>query len=301
MESLRLISPVLNALPAFEAAARTGSFTRAAESLGMSQPSVSRFISNLELHLGSSLFRRRHNRITLTDEGEILYKATQLGLGHIRSVIEELSETQIGKVITIGCTHGFAHMWLLPRIEGLQSRLSDTKIRVVTMDHVANFSTEEVDLAIRFGEGDLPDEKSHLLFEEKVFPVCSPEFATRYKLLKRKVTPEELAHLPLLLQDEGEHGWLGWQQFLAHFDVDFEPVKETYAIYNYAFILQAAMEGKGIALAWNNLVEPHLSNKWLVQFKGPQLETGNGYYLVLSKDNPIADVVRDWISELSHD
>jgi DNA-binding transcriptional LysR family regulator len=61
------------------------------------------------------------------------------------------------------------------------------------------------------------------------------------------------------------------------------------------------MEGKGIALAWNNLVEPHLSNKWLVQFKGPQLETGNGYYLVLSKDNPIADVVQDWISELSHD
>ncbi len=298
MRRLRLISPVLNALPAFEAAAQTNSFTAAAKRLGMAQPSVSRFISNLEHHIGHPLFSRKNNRITLTAEGQKLYMATQLGLGHIRSVIEEFNEMEEEKVITIGCTHGFAHMWLLPRIEGLKSRLTDTEIRVVTADHLAIYSTEEVDIAIRFGEGSWPGEEAHLLFGEKVFPVCSSEFADCHKLSGRPLSAEEFSDLPLLFQDTGEHGWLGWQQFLARFNMDYKPVKQAYAIYNYAFILQAAMEGKGIALAWDNLAEPYLSNKWLVQLQGLEVETGRGYYLVLSKKNAVADIVRDWVKEI---
>lgn len=291
------ILPLLNALPVFEEAAQTASFTKAGENLGMAQPSVSRFIANLESHIGVSLFDRRHNRIALTAEGAKLYEATALGLGHIRSVIEELSHAPQGNVVTIGCTHGLAHMWLLPRIESLQALLPGTEIRMTTMDHIANFSTTDVDLVVRFGTGDWAEGEFHLLFEEEGFPVCSPSFAARHDLLKRTVSPEDFPRLPLLFQDFGENDWLSWQSWLAHFDVDFAPPKSTYTIYNYAFILQAAMEGKGIALAWENLAEPFLSNNWLVELKGLRVNTGRGYFLGFSSDNPAADAARTWVKE----
>ena len=290
---------MLNALPAFEEAARTESFTKAAKSLGMAQPSVSRFIANLEHHLGVTLFERRHNRVALTTDGAKLYDAAALGLGHIRSVIEEIARSPRQEVVTIGCTHGFAHMWVLPRVATLQTRLPDTEIRMTTMDHVANFSTEDVDLLVRFGNGEWPDGEAHRLFEEDVFPVCSPTFAARHDLLGRKVSPSELPQLPLLLQDRGENGWLGWQQWLTHFDIEFAPPQNAYLIYNYAFILQAAMEGEGICLAWENLAEPYLTNQWLVELDGLRVKTGKGYYLVFSSGNPAADATREWIKQVA--
>ena len=108
MITKRAIQPVLNALTAFEEAARTSSFTLAARSLGMAQPSVSRFIANLEQQIGVQLFIRQHNRVTLTAQGEQLYEATALGLGHIRSTLEELSAKTASNLVTISCSHGFA-------------------------------------------------------------------------------------------------------------------------------------------------------------------------------------------------
>lgn len=295
----RQILPLLNALPVFEVAARTESFTRAANELGMTQPSVSRFIAKLESYIGVSLFDRRHNRITLTAEGTKLYEVTALGLGHIKSVIEELSQESKVNTVTIGCTHGIAHMWLMSRVESLQTLLPGTEIRITTMEHVANFSTAEVDLAVRFGNGEWSDGEAHLLFEEEVFPVCSPSFAIQHNLQtgtpERAVSPDELLSLPLLVQDLGENGWLCWQSWFARFNVDFAPPKSAYTIFNYAFILQAAMEGKGITLAWENLTEPYLSNKWLIELSGLRVRTGNGYFLVFSPDNPVAGIARTWV------
>ena len=171
MKNDRRILPILNALPVFEQAAQAQSFTLAAQELGMTQPSVSRFVAKLEHHVGVSLFARRHNRIQLTAEGEKLYEATTLGLGRIRAVIEELGNPS---TLTIACTHGFAHMWLMERLQGLQAMLGDSEIRLTTVENTSKFSTGDVDLVIRFGNGDWTDGEAHLLFEEEVFPVCSP-------------------------------------------------------------------------------------------------------------------------------
>ena len=297
MKTERKLLAVLNALPAFEAAARAGSFTKAAVDLGMAQPSVSRFVANLESHIGVSLFSRHHNRVALTEPGKKLYDAIALGFGHIRAVIEEISQPSHGDIVSVGCTHGFAHMWILPRIERLKALLPGAEIRMTTADHVAAFTTDEVDLVVRFGDGQWPDGQAHLLFEEQVFPVCSPTFAARHNLLERTVSPQDLPRLTLLLQDHGEHGWLGWPQWLASFGVNYEPPKDTYLIYNYAFILQAAMEGEGICLAWESLAEPHLANEWLVELPGMRVKTGKGYYLVVSKASFAADAVKTWVHD----
>lgn len=294
MISDRYLISILNALPVFHSAARLGSFTKAGEHLGMAQPSVSRFVGNLESHIGARLFERRHNRISLTAAGERLYEATTLGLGHIQTVIAEIRQFPVANTVTIGCTHGFAHMWVLPRIDALQSLMPGKKIQITTSDHVAGFSADGVDLAVRFGSGDWPGEEAHLLFEEEAFPVCSPKFAACHDLKGRTVEPREFLDLPLLHQDQGEHGWLCWRSWLAQFGVEFDTPQDVYNVYNYAFILQAAMEGDGIALAWRNLAEPHLANGWLVEIGSLRAKTDKGYYLVFKPDNQVAEAARIW-------
>ena len=297
MRNKRNIQPILNALTAFEEAARTSSFTLAAQSLGIAQPSVSRFIANLEQQIGVQLFARQHNRVSLTEQGEQLYEATALGLGHIRSVLEELSAKSTNNIVTISCTHGFAHMWVLSRVDNLKTRLFNQEVRITTGDHTSGFSIDDDQLAVRFGDGCWPEGESHLLFKEEVFPVCSPELAARYNLLDRKVKPEELAKLPLLVQDGGEYGWLGWSGWFGFLDAAIEIPPGTHMINNYAFVLQAAMEGKGIALAWQNLIEPYLRNNWLVEVPDFRVRTGKGYYLVFSANHPVANVASAWIAD----
>jgi LysR family glycine cleavage system transcriptional activator len=297
MRHKRSIQPILNALSAFEEAARTSSFTLAAQSLGMAQPSVSRFIANLERQIGVPLFTRQHNRVALTPQGLRLYEATVLGLGHIRSVVEEISDASLKEVFTINCTHGFAHMWVLPRIEKLKARLGGREIRIVTIDHTASSSIDDNQLAIRFGDGDWSDGESLLLFREDVYPVCSPDFAAQQGLLDPNLDPDVFSSIPLLVQDKGEYGWLSWPGWFEFFGSSAQVPPTTHVINNYAFILQAAMEGKGVALAWQNLIEPYLSNGWLISLPNFRVQTDKGYYLVHSANHPIADDARAWIAE----
>ncbi len=295
MRKRRDIQPALKALSVFEEAARFSSFTEAARSLGMAQPSVSRFIANLEELLGVELFARRNNRIVLTTNGERLYEAAVLGLGHIRATIDDISAGQVKRPIMICCTHGFAHMWVLPRIDALKKLLDTREVTITTADDVSGFVTEGEYLVVRFGDGNWTDGLPELLFMEEVFPVCSAQFASSHGLLGKKLTASDLTGLTLLVQDRGEHGWLSWPGWFSRLGVDEAIPRTTHLVNNYAFVLQAAMEGKGIALAWRGLIEPYLSNGWLVELSGLGVTTGKGYYLMMSPDNPRKDVIRNWI------
>ena len=289
MNSLRQI---LNSLPAFIESARLGSFTKAGEKLGMAQPSVSRFIHNIEDSTGVILFHRNHNKIELTEEGKTLFDAATLGLDHISSALENIQESVSGSVLTIGCTHGFSHMWLQTRIGKIQAALPHHKVQIVTTDHTVLLTHEDVSCAVRLGDGKWPDCTSTLLFPEIVFPVCTPEFAHEYNITaKHGPTPETLLDLPLLIQDSGAYGWLNWRDWFSYHGItyQFEPSQE--AINNYAFILQAAMEGKGIALMWDGLDAPYLERHWLVELGDLRVTTGNAYYLTFPKNSPFADRV----------
>jgi LysR family glycine cleavage system transcriptional activator len=166
MYSQRQLIPILNALPVFEEAARLESFTRAGEHLGMSQPSVSRFISNLENHLEVQLFERSHNRLRLTVNGLKLYQATASGLDEIRQACSDLRSSADTRILTIECTHGFAHMWLLPRIHALEALLPGWKLRTISSEGGAQPASGEADLVVRLGEGGWEHEESLLLFPD---------------------------------------------------------------------------------------------------------------------------------------
>ncbi|MFK5997967.1 MAG: LysR family transcriptional regulator [Rhodobacterales bacterium] len=283
---------MLNTLPAFIESARLQSFTKAGKKLGMSQPSVSRFIHNLEAHIGLKLFDRNHNLIKLTTHGKTLFDAATLGLEHISSTVANMQETAPEAIFTIGCTHGFSHMWLQQRFLQIQTALPGHKIQVVTTDHTAALTHEDVNCAIRLGDGSWPDCESSFLFSEQVFPVCTPEFAQNNNIGDVKnITPQRLRELPLLVQDAGDYGWLGWRGWFAFHGVSYQYESDQKPINNYAFTLQAAMEGKGIALMWQGLDAPYLERHWLIELGQLRVDTGNGYYLTFPKNDPYTDAI----------
>lgn len=280
----------LNTLPAFVESARLGSFTKAGKTLGMAQPSVSRFIHNLEASTGLNLFHRNHNRIDLTEDGKVLFDAVTLGLDHISSTISNLHESSVNSVVTIGCSHGFSHMWLQARLPKVQKLLPHHKVQIVTTDHTVSLTHEDVTCAVRLGDGNWPDCEAKFLFAEEVFPVCTLEFAQKHNIADVKsITPQDLQKLPLLILDAGKYGWLGWHEWFSHHRIPYEISADAELINNYAFTLQAAMAGQGVALMWKGLDSPYLKRGWLVELGHFRVKTRNAYYLTFPKNSPFAD------------
>lgn len=124
---------------------------RPQKNLGMAQPSVSRFISNLEDNLGVALFDRQHNKVFLTPEGEQLFEAIKLGLGHIRLAIENIDNSATSNILTIRCSQGFAHLWFLPRRASLMARLQGYEIHLSTTETHPDYMPKDNDIEILFG------------------------------------------------------------------------------------------------------------------------------------------------------
>lgn len=295
MENRSNIMPVLNALFVFEAAAQAGSFTAAARHLGMAQPSVSRFIANLEDHVGTPLFERHHNRVQLTDAGDVLYRAVRLGLGHIRDTMGQIAPIEAPHTITITCTHGFAHMWVLPRLESLKVLVPGCEIQITTSDGAGTHAPGPLDLEVRFGTGEWEDVVAHQMFAEEVYPVCAPQLLLAHGLNAGGITARMLCDLPLLQEDAGARDWLDWARWLECHGVRSAPVPQAQQVPGYHFNLQAAMEGRGVALAWEHLIEPFVQNGWLIEVPGLRVKTDKAYFLVHARGHPFAAEVAAWL------
>ena len=293
------IAMALSHLSAFERAVDMGSFTKAAESLGTTQPSISRHIASLESLFDVQLFNRLHHRVELTDAGQELYQAVKLGLGHIRQAANRIAAKHSPDILSIGCTYGFAHLWLMPRFSALQKLMPGVELRMVTSDTRTIFDLQEIDFALRFGKGDWSDGHSQKLFGEQLFPVCSAQFAEEHFGSCDGVDPQSLALAPLIHEREEKYSWLSWQQWLGRHSVDYQPAPDTYYYDNYALTLQAAIEGQGIALAWLHLAEPPLKSGQLVELTGLRVKTDCGYYLAYRRHHPQADKIVNWFKSMA--
>ncbi|MGR3290795.1 MAG: LysR substrate-binding domain-containing protein [Paracoccaceae bacterium] len=293
------IAKALNHIAVFEVAVDQGSFTRAAQKLGTTQPSVSRHIAALEDLLEVQLFTRLHHRVELTQSGSDLYDAVKLGLDHIRQAVNRITTPQFPDTLSVGCTYGFAHLWLMPRFSALQKLVQEKELRMITSDTSTEFNLNEVDFALRFGLGDWADGESSKLFGEELFPVCSPEFARKNFGSCDAVSPASLKTVPLIHERETGTNWLTWQQWLARQQVEYCPAKGTYYFDNYAMTLQAATEGQGVALAWQHLAETQLRSGQLVELTGLRVATDCGYYLAYRSRHPMAKKVVNWFKSMA--
>jgi DNA-binding transcriptional LysR family regulator len=280
LANLRRKLPPLTALNAFEAVARLASFTKAADELSVTQAAVSRQIHLLEETFGYPLFRRLHRRIELTEKGKLLSSTTTTAFNLIAETIADLSKEEAEDELAISATMAFSQFWLLPRISSFSKAHPNIKLRIVTQDNAINVDSGEVDLAIRFGSGIWSSGHVELLFNDEIFPICSPEYAEEIGEIHH---PAELARFPLISNDTTDPTWTGWSDWLAAFSVapPAKPLGMRCSFYPEA--IYAALNGHGIALGWRRLVEDLLAQHRLVRVTDKAIVTRNAYFLILPK------------------
>jgi LysR family glycine cleavage system transcriptional activator len=290
--------PSLNALKAFEAAARHQSFTKAADELCVTQGAVSHQVKALETDLGLRLFRREHQRLVLTDGGQMYFGVVRNSLDSLAAGTERLLQEQNDAVLTVTTSPNFASKWLVDRLSRFSADHPEIDLRISASLRHVDFTRDDFDLAIRHGEGRWPGLHVTRLCEEELFPVCSPDLLKGKNALRRAA---ELRRLTLLHLDD-KNDWVKWLD-AAGLGRD-APVKGP--VFNQAsMVIDAAVDGQGVALARSALVSRNLVSGRLVRPFELALKVDYAYWIVCPTPNASLAKVsafREWLlSEVADD
>jgi DNA-binding transcriptional LysR family regulator len=291
--NLRRKLPPLTALTAFEAAARIGSFTKAASELGVTQAAVSRQIHLLEEELGFPVFRRLHRHIELTEKGRMLSSAASSAFNTLADTIEHLTKEDNAGGLSISASVAFSHFWLMPKIASFSRLHPESQLRIVSQDNAAGLGGS--DIAIRYGNGIWSDGRAEFLFDDELFPVCSPEYASK---LKRPWDLEEIVRHPLISSDSEDPSWTGWDEWLAAFSIQAPKRSSGLRCSFYTEAVYAALNGQGIVLGWKRLVQNLLERKSLVRLTQQSIVTRNGYFVIVpsrTTDKALVKQFIEWI------
>lgn len=289
--------PPLNSLVMFEAAARHLSFTRAADELCVTQAAVSHQIKTLEDHLGVALFHRlgRGQGLVLTDAGRSYLPLVSAALDTIRTATKAVIEWRRNRALEIATLDSFGSMWLLPRLGRFLRAHPDVDVRLKSVELEDDpVASGEVDIDIRYGDGRWPDLAVTRLLTESVFPVCSPALLAGAHPLR---TPSDLRH-HTLLHDVMSTGWAEW---LRAADVSDVSAEHGPRLNRSNLVVQAAINGDGVALGRSALVLDALRNGTLVKPFELVLPAVFAYYVVTTRsraaDRTVADFRRWLIDE----
>jgi LysR family transcriptional regulator, regulator of gene expression of beta-lactamase len=276
----------LNALRAFEAAARHLSFTRAAAELCVSQAALSHQIKGLEERLGFALFRRLPRGVALTDEGGALVPALRDSFDRIGAALDLFGGGQIREVVTLGVVSTFATGWLLPRLSGFAIQHPEIDLRILTNNNKPDLAGEGLNLAIRFGDGAWHGVDSTPLMEAPLTPMCAPS------LLPTLKSPNEL-FAQTLLRSYRQDEWPSW--FAAS---GLPAPKLTGPVFDSSLaIAQAVMAGAGIGLLPAAMFEAELSSERLAMPFDISIGAGR-YWLTRLHTRPETAGIRafrDWL------
>ena len=279
MHSPRWQVPPLELLLAFEAAARHLSFTKAGEELSLTQSAVSRQIQALEESLGGKLFERRTRALLLTENGQRLYQVAQTVLGELDDATQKLRGAAAARTVTVSTTPGFASLWLIPRLNGYLQANPGVDVRISATYDAVNLEREGIDLAIRYARDEEFAEDS-ALFEESIIPVCSPALAADPARPLRE--PADLRAHVLLHLDDAKMSWMEWNLWLrAHGVRDLKPAGSM-QFSQYDQLVQAAVNGQGVALGRLPLLKRLLKEKTLVTPFRKSIVSSRGYFIVRS-------------------
>ena len=293
--------PPLKSLQAFESAGRLLSFTRAAAELHVTPGAISQQIRQLEEHLEVRLFKRMNRAIVLTDAGQLLLPSISDGFERIREGVGQLRQRAGDGPLTITSAPSFVSKWLIPRLSNFKQLNPGVDVRIDTSDRLVDFAHEDIDVGIRFGDGQYPDLDTVFLFSFDLIPVCSPKLLEQGPPL---VTVDDLKHFTLLHSnyDDLDPGWPDWAMWLKV--VCAEDVDSSHGIYfnQTDQLFQAAVDGQGVALLANVLAEPEIAAGRLVQPFSTRLPVQLNYHLVTSPYKATLGKVkafREWILEQS--
>ncbi|WP_213288751.1 transcriptional regulator GcvA [Bradyrhizobium sp. sGM-13] len=283
--------PPLNALKAFEAAARHESFTRAAEELCVTQGAVSHQVKGLEAELGIKLFNRERQRLVITGAGRDYLGVVRDALDRIAVGTERLMQRQSSGVLTVSTSPDFAAKWLVHRLGRFSEAHPEIDLRISATMHHVDFAREDVDLAVRHGDGNWPGHDVIRLSPEQLFAVCSPKLLTGRQRLAR---PSDVLKFPLLHLDDRK-AWTRWLE--AAGVADSEPSQGP-VLNRASMVIDAAVDGQGIALARTTLAAWDLISGRLVRPFGDASRLSRTYWIVCPKATsglPKIKLFQDWL------
>ena len=285
--------PPLDALRGFVAVARRMSITLAAKDLYLTQSAVSRQVQSLEDHLGVALFIRKHRALALTDAGEQLLHIASPWLDRLGEFSRSIRHDGRPRPVTITASIGVAALWILPRLGLFQTAYPHIDVRVAANNRLLDLEQEGIDLAVRYCREEQAPRGATLLFQEHIVPVANKSVAAVAFSVDNDLSQQVLLEL-----DDRRLPWLRWSDWLRGQGLrGIEP--KAYLHFNqYDQVVQAAIEGHGIALGRIGLIFPMLEDGRLVAQPGRDIESSDyAYWLVqMSKTSrPEVTALRDWI------
>lgn len=283
--------PSLNALKAFEAAARHESFTQAAQELCVTQGAVSHQVKALEAELGCRLFNREHRRLIITSAGQTYLAVVRDAFDRLALGTEHLLQRHNAGTLTVNTSPNFASKWLVHRLGRFAEQHPAIDLRVSASAQQIDFVREDIDLAIRHGDGNWPSLHVTRLCAEELFPVCSPTLMRGRRALR---SPADLKHHTLLHINE-RRDWAKWLEAADVTDVDFTrgPVFSQASM-----AIDAAIDGRGIALARSALAAWDLGAGRLVRPFALSFTVPYSYWIVCPKPTatlPKISTFREWL------
>jgi LysR family glycine cleavage system transcriptional activator len=265
--------PPLEWIRVFEAAARLGSFTAAANELGLTQAAVSQRIRNLELRLGAPLFNRGARGVTLSTHGEAWLPHVQEALMQLLHSAANLFE-QPRRKITIAASNSVIELWIVPRLGEIARRLPHVQFSFETIQNLPDYERAEADFEIRFGKGDWPGREARQLFIEELAPVAAPELPGR--------EPKHWHDRPRIATSGPRFGWRDWS------NATDEPPPPVPVLRFDTFVqsLKAAEAGAGVLLASLALSGEALAAGRLERLTDRTLRMAAGYWITWPRNRP---------------
>jgi len=293
--------PSLNALRAFEAAGRLGSFTLAANEQHVTPAAIAQQVKNLEAYLGVSLFVRGNRSLELTDSGRTLLPGLSEGFTRLTGAVDLLRRHLDERPLVISIVPAFGGKWLLKRLDRFGEQHPDIDIRIDVSERMVDFQAQAVDIAVRYGDGNYPGLRADLLLPEEVYPVCSPKLLEGPHPLRE---PSDLQYHPLIDHGWSPHypTWPDWEMWLKAAGLADLPVHYAWHLrpssLSDSLVLEQAIAGRGVALASSVLAADDLAAGRLVRpFEG-SFPVQFCYWLVSPEetaDMPKIRTFREWL------
>jgi len=278
----------LNGLRAFEASARHLSFTRAAIELCVTQAAVSQQVKGLEKRLGVALFQRLPRGLKITAEGEALLPTVTSSFDQMATTLDRIEAGQVRELLFLGVVGTFAVGWLLPRLQAFQKQHPFIDVRVSTNNNRVDMAAEGLDFAIRFGQGSWHGTDAFRLFEAPLSPLCTPKLAETLK------TPADLMETTLLRSYRADE-WSNW--FAAAGVTPAAQVNAGIVFDTSLGMMEAALQGLGVALAPPSMFSRHLASGAIIQPFPVTISLGS-YWLTRLQSKPPTPAMQafsDWM------
>ncbi|MCA1441591.1 LysR family transcriptional regulator [Ensifer sp. IC4062] len=280
----------LNGLRAVEAAGRLGSLASAAEELGVTAGAVSQQIAKTEAQLGRMLFERTARGLVATDFGRLFLARLSNAFGELADAVAS-ARRRDESVLTISVAPVFAARWLVYRLNRFAERHPDIRLRIDATTTLVNLDTSDVDVGIRVGSGNWPGVHAELLLEQEVFPVCSPSMAAGLR------TPADILKLPAVIDG---HSMFTWETWFKEAGLSGCEMTVRHTFNEASLVLDAAIAGQGVMLAWQTLAGFAVTEGSLVAPFGIRAKTGFGHYFVRSpsrRESKAALAFKRWVRD----